>query len=113
MTAIMALMEDEKGDVVLLQLYQQEDEDARRATDIVNVGTILLVKEPYFKVMGDGDYGLRVDHLSDVVYLKKGDTMIPDKWRPRLFETVGTAESLKLKGNAAVGEHRYWDAITE
>ncbi|KAL9077334.1 MAG: hypothetical protein Q9157_003370 [Trypethelium eluteriae] len=115
MTAIMALMEDKKDDVVLLQLYQQEDEISLEATKIVNIGTILLVKEPYFKVMGDGEYGLRVDHVSDVVHLKEGNTMIPDEWRPRLIEieTTGTAESLKLRGNAAVGEHRYRDAITE
>jgi len=113
MTAIMALFEDEMGDVVLLHLYQQEDEGARKAVDIVDVGTTLLVKEPYFKVTGDGEYGLRVDHLSDVVQLSECNFMIPDKWRPRVIEMVRTAESLKLKGNAAVGEHKYRDAITE
>jgi hypothetical protein len=66
MMAIMVL-EDESGDVVMLQIYQQEDEKIRPATAIVKTGTVLLVKEPYFKVMGDGEYGLRVDHLSDVV----------------------------------------------
>jgi hypothetical protein len=66
MMAIMVL-EDESGDVVMLQIYQQEDEKIRPATAIINTGTFLLVKEPYFKVMGDGEYGLRVDHLSDVV----------------------------------------------
>lgn len=70
MTAIMAVMEDENGDVILLQLYQQEDERNRAAADIIKVCTILLVKEPYFKVMGDGEYGLRVDHLSDVILLE-------------------------------------------
>lgn len=113
MTAVMALMEDEKGDVILLQLYQQEDEDTRKAADIVNVGTILLVKEPYFKVMGDGEYGLRVDHLSDVIYVDKYDTRIPEEWRPRLIEVGHTAESLKIKGNTAFGEGRYRDAIIE
>jgi hypothetical protein len=113
MTAIMALVEDEKDDVVLLQLYQQEDGLSRKATKIINIGTILLVKEPYFKVMADGDYGLRVDHVSDVVHLKIGNAIVPNKWRPRSTETISTAESLKLKGNAAVREHNYWDAITE
>jgi len=113
MTAIMALFEDEMGDIVLLHLYHQEDEGARRAVDIVDVGTILLVKEPYFKVTGDGEYGLRVDHLSDVFQLEEDNFMIPDKWRLRLVEMVGTAESLKLEGNAAVGEHKYRDAITQ
>lgn len=58
MKAIMALMEDESGEAIVLQLYQQEDGETRKATDIVNVGTILLVKEPNFKVMGDGDASL-------------------------------------------------------
>jgi hypothetical protein len=113
MTAVMALMEDEKGDIIMLHLYQQEDDDTRKAVDIVNVGTILLVKEPYFKVMGDGKYGLCVDHLSDVIYVDKYDTRIPEKWRLRLVEVGHTAESLKLKGNAAMGEARYRDAIIE
>jgi hypothetical protein len=49
MTAIMAIMEDENGDVIMLQLYQQEDEDTRAAAGIVDVGKLLLVKEPYLR----------------------------------------------------------------
>lgn len=113
MTAIMAIMEDENGDVIMLQLYQQEDEGKRAATDIVNVGTILLIKEPYFKVMGDGEYGLRVDHLSDIIHLKRDDSRIPKAWQPRLIEIECSAESLKIKGNQSMAESRYWDAITE
>ena len=95
MTAIMAVMEDKNSDVIMLQLYQQEDEGKRAAADIVNVGTILLVKEPYFKVMGDGD------------------ARIPKAWQPRLIEIERSAESLKIKGNLSMMESRYWDAITE
>ena len=113
MTAIMAVMEDENGDVILLQLYQQEDEGNRAAADIVNVGTILLVKEPYFKVMGDGEYGLRVDHLSDVIHLKRDDARIPKAWQPRSVEIERSADLLKIKGNLFMKESRYWDAITE
>lgn len=113
MTAIMAVMEDEDGDAILLQLYQQEDERNRAAADIVNVGTILLVKEPYFKVMGDGEYGLRVDHLSDVVHLTSGDSWIPKAWQPRRIKIGLSAESLKTRGNISMGKKKYWDAITE
>lgn len=113
MTAIMAVMEDENGDVVMLQLYQQLDEVERAAADIVNVGTILLVKEPYFKVMGDGEYGLRVDHLSDIIHLKRDDARIPDAWQLRLIEVERSAESLKIKGNLSMMKSRYWDAISE
>lgn len=44
MTAIMAIMKDENGDVMMLQLYHQEDKGKLAAADIVNIGTILLVK---------------------------------------------------------------------
>lgn len=111
MTAIMALMEDGNGDALLLQLYQQEDEDIRPADNIVTVGTILLIKEPYFKLMSDGDYGLRVDHLSDVVHLKKDDDRIPKAWLPQMIENESSAESLKMQGNSCMKESKYWDAI--
>jgi hypothetical protein len=113
MTAIMVLVEDDHTDAVMLQLYQQEAEDTREASHIVNVGTILLVKEPYFKVMASGEYGLRVDHLSDIVHLNNDDTRIPETWRPRILPTECSAQSLKIKGNTAVGEGKYWQAITE
>lgn len=113
MTAIMAVMEDEYGDVVLLQLYQQDDESNRSAIDIVNVDTVLLVKEPYFKVMGDGEYGIRVDHLSDVIHLKRDDPRMPTAWQPQLIEIQLSAESLKTKGNRSMGKKKYWDAVTE
>ena len=111
MTAIMALMEDKNGDAILLQLYQQEDEDTRAADNIVTVGTILLIKEPYFKLMGDGEYGLRVDHLSDVVHLEKNDDRIPKAWQPNTVENELSAELLKIQGNSYMKESRYWDAI--
>lgn len=107
LTAIMAVMEDENDDAILLQLYQQEDERNRAAADIVNVGTILLVKEPYFKVMGDGEYGLRVDHLSDVVHLMSGDAWIPKAWQPRRIKNELSAESLKARGNISMGKKNY------
>jgi hypothetical protein len=113
MTAIMALMEDEGGDAILLQLYQQQDENTRKAVDVVDVGTILLIKEPFFKIMADGEYGVRVDHLSDVVRFGSDDAKIPQAWQPRLFEVEVSAESLKMEGNQAMGESRYWDAIME
>lgn len=113
MTALMAVMEDENEDAILLQLYQQEDESDRSAADIISVGPVLLVKEPYFKVMGDGEYGIRVDHLSDVIHLKRDDVRIPKVWQPRLAEIQLSAESLKSQENRSMGKKKYWDAIKE
>jgi hypothetical protein len=77
MTAILAIMEDENGDAIMLQLYQQEDGDTRTAANIVDVSILLLVKEPYFKVIGDGEYSLRVDHLSNIIHLERDDARVP------------------------------------
>ena len=119
MTGIMALMEDKNDDAILLQLYQQEAEETRPTHEIVTIDTILLVKEPFFKRMGDGEYGVRVDHLSDVVHLEGDDIRIPEEWQPRIFELEleleleRSAESLKIQGNSYMEEKKYWSAIKQ
>ena len=102
MTAVMAIMEDEKDDGVMLQLYQQEDENHRPGEEAVQIQHVCIVKEPYFKVMNDGDYGLRVDHPSDVIWLSLDDERIPLGWRARISELEKTAEVLKDEGNLAL-----------
>jgi len=113
MTGILVPVEDERREVAILQLYQQEDEDIRPAKDVLEDGSILIVKEPFFKVMASGEYGLRVDHLSDVLYLDTFDPRVPQSWRPKRVETEISANSLKLKGNDCVGRGQYWRAIKE
>lgn len=54
MTAVMAVLEDEKGDGVNFQLYHQSDHRDRPAEDAVKLGSVCIIKEPYFKVMNDG-----------------------------------------------------------
>ncbi|KFY88611.1 hypothetical protein V500_06244 [Pseudogymnoascus sp. VKM F-4518 (FW-2643)] len=112
LTAIMVLAEDKNNEVVSLQMYQQENEETRPAIDIANRGIVLLVKEPYYKTMSDGEYGLRVDHLSDIVHLRSDDVRIPLDWQPRLIEVDQSAEALKLKGNLAMKEGKFWDSIS-
>ena len=109
-TAIMALMEDENPDAILLYLYQQEAEDTRAADKIITDGTILLVKEPYFKLMDDGEYGIRVDHPSDIIHLKHGDHRIPGAWQPKMVGNQ-SAGSLQIQGNIHMVEKNYWDAL--
>jgi len=65
--AIISVVEDEAGDASTFSLYQQEPEHIRPAGDILKENSVLLLKEPYFKVTAGG-YGLRVDHPTDVMY---------------------------------------------
>jgi len=113
MAAIIVIAEDDQNDVSILQLYQQDREDVREATDVVDVGTILLVKEPYYKVTAMGDYSLRVDHVSDIVHVDKNDSKIPKAWRPRIHDGEESAELFKTRGDSAIKERKYWLAIRE
>lgn len=113
MASIVAFMEDEKRNVMMVQLFHQEDEIERAATDIIGECTILLIKEPYFKFMGDDDYCLWIDHVSDVIQIKGDDPRVPKAWNTKSIHNEDSAESLKAKGNLSMGQKKYLDAITE
>ncbi|KAF1350508.1 hypothetical protein EJ07DRAFT_159641 [Lizonia empirigonia] len=113
MTAIHVLTEDEHGDVAVLQLYQQDEQHVRDVTDIVDKGNVLLIKEPYFKVMASGEYGLRVDHLSDVLYIDRDEPILPKRWCPQISKAEKSAEISKSKGDSAIGEGKYSRALSQ
>ena len=109
MTAVMAIVEDEEGSVLMLQLYNQEQElsDAQ----CLKTGTVLVVKEPYVKVMADGDYGIRVDHLSDVSFIPEFGDLVPLPWRARVTQADDDSSSWKTKGSEHFHQGDYRSAI--
>jgi hypothetical protein len=109
MTAVMAIVEDEDGNVLMLQLYNQEQElsGALRLKE----GTVLVVKEPYVKVMADGDYGIRVDHLSDVLFIPEFDDLVPSPWRKHVTQAEENASFWKGKGTESFEKSDYRSAI--
>ncbi|KAL8823300.1 MAG: hypothetical protein Q9191_005988 [Dirinaria sp. TL-2023a] len=112
MTAVMVVMEDENGSGVVFQLYQQRDDEYRTAEQVLPQKTVWIVKEPYFKVMNDGGYGIRVDHISDLVQLSDGDERIPEIWRPRISELEQGAIALKDDGNNALKAGKMYEAVS-
>lgn len=110
MTAIMAVMEDEAEQAVMVQLYQQEEEKYRPARVSVKKSGVCIVKEPYFKVMGDGNYGLRIDHVSDLIWLSETDDRVPLQWRPQISQLGKTAGEWKSEGNSALKSGDFFDA---
>ncbi len=110
MTAVMAIMEDAVGGGIMLQLYQQKGDAYRPADEIIQSGNVCIVKEPYFKVMNDGGYGLRVDHVSDILWLALNDDRVPLAWQPRVSE-LKDAEKLKEDGNAALKAGKLHKAV--
>jgi hypothetical protein len=113
MNAIMAIVQDENEDAIMLQLYHQEEENERPAKEILAEGLVLIVKEPYLKLMSDGDYGIRVDHLSDIIHLPKYDERVPNCWRPRSAEHNASASAWKTTGNEHFKESKYHAAIEQ
>jgi hypothetical protein len=111
MTAIMVVVEDEKRDALVAQLYQQPDENVRPASSIITKGDVFLIKEPFFKIMGDGEYGLRIDHVSDLVRIDARHKLWSKQWIPDLFNLRRTADDWKQEGNVAMGRKQYWEAI--
>ena len=109
MTAVMAIVEDEVQSVLMLQLYNQEQELS--GAQSLREGTVLVVKEPYVKVMADGDYGIRVDHLSDVWFVPEYDGLVPLSWRKRVTQTDENASTWKEKGNDHFNHGDYRSAI--
>ncbi|KAJ5120843.1 uncharacterized protein N7515_010231 [Penicillium bovifimosum] len=106
LTSVMAIVEDEVGSVLMLLLYNQEQELS--GAQSLREGTVLVVKEPYVKVMADGDYGIRVDHLSDVWFIPEFDDLVPLSWRERVTQADENASTWKAKGNEHFdrGDHR-------
>lgn len=105
MTAVMAIVEDEQGTAVLLQLYYQPDEATLPAHEIVHVDRICIVKEAFFKFATDGSYTLRVDHVSDIIWLDESDERVPLKWKKPPLTTKSV--SLRMQGNSAVAKQNW------
>ncbi|TID02867.1 putative protein lysine methyltransferase SET5 [Colletotrichum higginsianum] len=74
------IVEDEHGNTDKLVLYNQGSSTILQA---VPEGSVILLKEPYYKFSGDGDFMLCVDHPSDAILLRHGpdDSLIPDGFK--------------------------------
>lgn len=108
-TAVMAIVEDERGDAVVLQLYHQPEESVMPAKEVLMSG-VCVVKEPYFKCATDGTYGVRIDHVSDVVWLDPSDDRVPQKWRrPKSTQSANSA-NIRKQGNDAVKSKKWAEA---
>ena len=111
MTAVMAIVVDERGDAMMLQICQQDIKNDRPTTSVIKQDDVFVVKEPYFKVMADGEYGLRIDHVSDLIRVEARDEKLPAQWGSRVVDVEKTANDWKQEGNDAMKRQQYWIAI--
>jgi len=106
--SVTTIAEDENGEVELVEIYNQ---DGRRSpASIMPEGQVFIVKEPYFKTTSHGGPGIRVDHVSDVIFLDGEDERIPEKWRPRIRLLARRSLDWKDDGNRFYKEKQYFEA---
>jgi hypothetical protein len=92
MQAVTGIVEDEEGDGLLFSVFQQESEVVPPAELILKEDAVIILKEPYFKIVGVGGYGLRVDHPTDIIWLAENDAIIPEKLRSKAANEIKSAE---------------------
>ncbi|KAJ1328171.1 SET and MYND domain-containing protein 4 [Microdochium nivale] len=110
MTAVMAIVDDERGTAVLLQSYYQPGEATVPVSEIMQAGDVFIVKEPFFKTATDGSYTLRVDHLGDLIRLAHGDERVPKAWARRSPTSELASKDIRLQGNTAVQATKWAEA---
>lgn len=111
MIANMVIAEDEDKNVLVLHLFNQGKELATDGRLIE--GTVMIVKEPYLKLLSVGDYAITVDHPSDVRILSRHDSLLPPAWRSNVENPDLSANDLKAKGNEAFKKAEYHFAIEQ
>ncbi|KAK8046091.1 hypothetical protein PG996_014155 [Apiospora saccharicola] len=102
MNAAMALVEDQEGTAVLLQLYHLPEVSVVPTEHILYKDRVCILKEPFFKGTTDGTYSLRVDHVNDVVWLAPDNEHVPAKWRRKQLAAPNASPEARMQGNRAV-----------
>ncbi|KAM0189022.1 hypothetical protein ACHAPI_010291 [Fusarium lateritium] len=116
--AVMAIVQDEEGTAVLLQMYQQPNEKLVPSLQNILNYTFCIVKEPFFKrsfdIPFDGPlqtqtayYSLRIDHPSDIIGLHEDEDVIPAKWKAEVRAENNSSQGYRHEGNASFGNEEW------
>ena len=89
MEGVQTLLEDEKGDLVSVSIYnalpagipQDLQSKWAAAQRTFAQGRRLAILEPFYKLAGDGSHVVRVDNPREVVWLDAADPTDADSWR--------------------------------
>ena len=89
MQGVQTLLEDEKGDLVSVSIYnalpagipQDLQSKWAAAQRTFAQGRRLAILEPFYKLAGDGSHVVRVDNPREVVWLDAADPTDADSWR--------------------------------
>ncbi|KAK7959153.1 uncharacterized protein PG986_004007 [Apiospora aurea] len=110
MNAAMAIVEDQEGTAVLLQLYHVPEVSVVPTEHILYKDRVCVLKEPFFKGTTDGTYSLRVDHVNDIIWLAPDDEHVPAKWRRQQIAAPNESLEARMRGNKAVQNNNWAEA---
>lgn len=83
-STINAIVEDETGTQIVLQFFHCPNGLQGLAGDPIMMGQSFVLKEPFLHASNDpitpGKHCLRVDHITDVVWLDMSDSRLPTGW---------------------------------
>lgn len=95
--ALCSVIEDDRGSVHNLRLFNVDFRDAR---NVLPFGIVLAIKEPYCEAATEETSGVRIDHPSDLLYFSEGDPHFPNSWRVSFSDDLSCTPSEKLKDEA-------------
>ncbi|KAL4965471.1 uncharacterized protein BDV14DRAFT_199875 [Aspergillus stella-maris] len=101
--------EDQDGDLVVLYVSGQEEVLVINAE--LRGGTVMVIKQPCVGVVRGRARAIRVDHVSDVVFLPLYDEHVPACWRSSTSIPGVSVNSWKEEGNLYFRQKRYREAI--
>lgn len=104
------IMEDENTKAVTVEFYHQEAEKDLPFYATASLQDTCIIKEPYFTIATNEDYCIRVDHVTDMIWLSEDDERTPSCFRS-MPETHGMSPiEWKNRGNDAMAEGKYTQA---
>lgn len=91
------VVEDERGGVARLTVYNLED---LWIDPVITKEAVIAIKQPCWSPVSNGGYHIRVDHPSDLVLLDPTSKLVPLIWKPtEKVEMARTAEEWKTEGS--------------
>lgn len=103
------IVEDEKGNVERLAVNFVSW--STPCEHYLRKGSVLAIKEPLYEFSPDGRQTLRINHLSDMIFLTDTDERVPAKFRPSREKLTRTPLDWKEAGNAAIARKNYLEAL--
>lgn len=100
-----SLLRDEANATITVSHHY---EDAETFTS----GHIFIIKEPYFTITSDGDYSVRVDHITDLFQISDQDERVPLTLRRSAAISSLISADWKHEGDIEMGKGRFPDAVS-